>query len=417
MATPERLLVSALLIHKCKDELIKKGMTSSNIIKFKDEMAYLTRPGKLPGRKTFLSKFPNFKIARVPRSDVHNLIVLCTDNKVRQDFVKIMRTTTDEIRNSKDIPKVAQKMERELRKINSQLSNTVDIDVMDDIPGFLERYGDKRNKARKGITIGIPYGFTGVDKITGGLHPEELVAVVARLGVGKTFILCKMAANALVAKSDGSFFMLKINRNSIANRIFSIICYDLKKGKRKLSETLFNDQLNLARMSTKKVNRLIGEISTRIDNKLWVPEIKGKFSIEDAGRKIEILQPDIAFFDYFGLAVSDEGKTENWMQASAASNAAKSIARTYGIPFVLAAQLNRTGATTPRLEHIALTDSIGQDSDKAYVVTKKSKNRLNFHCQKFRGGEDDWQSILRWDVNRGRIEEDYMQDSSGNSNE
>ena len=105
------------------------------------------------------------------------------------------------------------------------------------------------------------------------------------------------------------------------------------------------------------------------------------------------------------------------MQASAASNAAKGIARTYGIPFVMAAQLNRTGATTPRLEHIALTDSIGQDSDKAYVVTKKSTNRLSFHCQKFRGGQDDWQSILRWDVNRGRIEEDYMQDSSGNYDE
>ncbi len=418
MATPERLLVSALLLYKCKDILIREGMTSDNISRYKDEMSYLTQPGVLPSENTFLAKFPKFKIVKVPRSDVEFLIKECLNNKVREDFVKIMRSTTNEVRDAKDIPKVAQNMERELRKINSQLSGTVDIDVMDDIAGFLARYKEKRKKARKGKTIGISYGFPGVDNITGGMNPSELISVIARLGVGKTWILCKLCASALVSKQDSVVFSLEMNVDSIASRIFSILCYDLRQGDKKLSTILFNDQLNLGRMTTKKVNRLIGDISKIIDNKLWVPEIKGKFSIEDAGRKIESLQPSIAFFDYFGLAVAEGGKVDNWMQASAASNTAKGIARTYGIPFVMAAQLNRTGATTPRMEHIALTDSIGQDSDKAYILTENSrKTRITMDCQKFRGGRDSWKAEIRWDVNKGRIEEDHIKDDNANDEE
>ncbi len=418
MATPERLLVSALLLHKCKDILIKKGMTSDNISRYEDEMAYLTQPGVLPSEKTFLAKFPRFKIVKVPRSDVEFLIKECLNNKVREDFVKIMRSITDEVRGSKDIPKVAQKMERELRKINSQLSGTVDIDVMDDLKGFFDRYKEKRKKARTGETIGISYGFPGVDLITGGMHATELISIIARLGVGKTWILCKLCAAALVSKRDAAFFSLEMNVDSIASRIFSILCYDLRKGDKNLSSILFNDQLNLGRMTTKKVERLIGDLSKIIDNKLWVPEIRGKFSIEDAGRKIEALQPGIAFFDYFGLAVTDGGKVDNWMNASAASNTAKGIARTYGIPFVMAAQLNRTGATSPRMEHIGLTDSIGQDSDKAYILTENSrKTRITFDCQKFRGGRDSWKLEIRWDVNKGRIEEDHMKDNNANEEE
>lgn len=393
-------------------------MTSDNIAKFTDEMAYLTQPGVLPSRRTFLSKFPRFKIVKVPRSDVERLIDLCINNKVREDFVVIMRSTTEEIRNSKDVPAVAKKMERALRKINNQLTGTVDIDVIGDLEGYLKRYKQKRKKAKSGKTIGIPYGFSGIDNLTSGMHPTELISVIARLGVGKTWILCKLAASALVSKKDVTFFSLEMGVDSIASRIFSILCYDLRKGDRKLSTILFNDQLNLGRMSTKRVDKLIGQLSQIIDNKLWVPEIRGKFSIEDAGRKIESLQPDIAFFDYFGLAVAEGGKIDNWMQASSASNTAKEIARTYGIPFVMAAQLNRTGATTPRLENVALTDSIGQDSDKAYVLTEnKRKTRLVMDCQKFRGGRDNWEATLRWDVNKGRIEEDHITDGSASKEE
>ena len=146
-----------------------------------------------------------------------------------------------------------------------------------------------------------------------------------------------------------------------------------------------------------------------IKGNLYVPDLRSRFSVSASKSKIEALEPDVCFFDYFGLAQQSAGKgMDNWTQAAEASRMCKETARIYDIPYVLGSQINRAGASAdqPKLEHISLTDSIGQDSDKVFILRPTGRRtRLQLICEKFRGSIDGWQLALDFQPNDGLIEE------------
>jgi replicative DNA helicase len=51
-------------------------------------------------------------------------------------------------------------------------------------------------RARDRRTIwGIPWGFSELDKLTGGIHSEEMTVFMARPGIGKTQFMGQIALN------------------------------------------------------------------------------------------------------------------------------------------------------------------------------------------------------------------------------
>ena len=414
---PERLLVSAILLHRNKEVLIKLNFGPENMVQYGEELQYLLALKRIPSTRTFKAKFPDFRIAKVDPTDLPQLVDLCRSNKVRRDLLLSLRKATNDVRNGEKPEKIATTLEHDIRKVNNLAHPTTDVDVLNNTELFLDIYKERRKKVKKGKIIGIPYGIASMDKVTGGMQENEMITVAARTSVGKTFLMCRFAASALVSGDDVAYFSLEMTWDQIASRIFTILSHDIQKGDVDLAQIIFNSKINLGQLSTKKVQRLLKEIKSKIKGNLWVPDIVGKFSISQAGRKIEQLNPRVVFFDYFGLAVSDGGKIDNWVQASESSNNAKEIARTYSLPFVIGAQLNRTGSTAPKIEHIAITDSIGQDSDKVYMLTRRRNNRLQVHCQKFRGGMSDWRVLLNWNVDMGMITESRFVSASNEEDE
>ena len=426
MATAESLLVSAVIKNRNKRELSKANFTSDNMAKYKDEMFFILESQNVPSSKAFKAKFPRFILQPIPDTDIPVLIKQCKDNKIKADLSKLLLDSASGIRNGEDPKKILFTLERQSRNIDSQFSNVEDIDVFGKMTTYFERYLEKRRKVKAGSTIGVPYGIKTIDKLAEGMHNKELITIAARTKVGKTWIMCKMAASAIMAGYPTLYLSLEMDWDAIANRIFSVISYELaiqsaKSKKRKDKEKeinsniLFNADLNLGKMDERKVAKILKEIKRNVKTSLYVPDIKGKFSIASSQRRIETLKPEIVFFDYFGLTQNgnSNGKgIENWVQASDASKLAKEIARTYNLPYVLGAQLNRTGAQadSPKLEHISLTDSIGQDSDKVFMLkTMGRRNRLQVICEKFRGGADGWKINLDFDVNKGRLVETGVQ--------
>ena len=401
---PEKLLISAVLLYDQRDKLIQKNFSPDNMVRYKDELFFIMNSKTIPSKKLFQSKFPRFKITKVAVSDLDNLVQMCRDNKLRQDVVVGLRKAVSSIRDGVDPYETALQVERAMRSANNQFSPTTDVNVFESTDAFMNIYNEKRKLVKAGKSIGVAYGLPGMDKVTGGMQDSEMITVAARTSVGKTFLMCLFCSSALIQGKDAIFFSLEMPWDQIAARIFTILSYRVQKGDVQLSEILFNSKINLAQISNKKMIRVLNHIRDKIKGNLVVPDITGKFSIEQSGRKIEQFQPRVAFFDYFGLAVGESGKIDNWVAASESSHMAKEISRTFRIPFVVGAQLNRTGASTPNINTIAITDSIGQDSDKAYILTANNR-RLRINCQKFRGGPSDWTSMVDWKVDSGKIEE------------
>ena len=430
MASAESLLISAILNNKSRREINRANFTSDNMARYKDHMFFILESKNIPSRKAFKAKFPRFSLSNdIPLTDIDNLVDQCKENKIKQDLSRLIVKAANDLKNNTEPVKIVASLEKGARDIDAQFSNTVDIDVMDNSEIFMRRYLEKRSKAVDGKTTGIPYGIPTVDKLTGGMQNKELITVAARTGIGKSWFCCKFASEALMEGFSVLYLTLEMDWDAIANRIFSVISYTeamrsvngkRKKNKKEAldSKVLTNNELNLGMLDERKVYKIIKNIKEKIRGSLYVPDIRGKFSIGMSQRKIELLEPDVVFFDYFGLTQqAGTGKgIDNWVQASEASRMAKEIARTYDIPYVLGAQINRSGASadSPRLEHIALTDSIGQDSDKVYMLKSMGRRkRLQMICEKFRGSYDDWIINFNFDPNNGNIEETSAQGIQG----
>ena len=421
MASPEHLLVNAVITSGNKNELNRSNFTSDNMAKYRDEMFFIMEHKNVPSKKTFKAKFPYFVVQSIPSSDIYALIAQCKDNKIKQDVSVLLVNCAKSMQNGDSPSLVLDRMEKKVREIGSQFGNIVDINIMDNMEIYFRRYLEKRDKVNKGSTIGVPYGIKTVDSLTGGMQAKELITIAARTKVGKTWLMCKMAATAIQNAHSSLYLSLEMDWDAIANRVFSIISYEIALGRAKSSSKkkkskdldkyiLHNNELNLAKISEKKVAKILKEIKEDVKASLYVPDIRGKFGISASQKRIEMLEPDCVFFDYFGLTQQNStGKgVENWVQASEASRLSKEIARIYDIPFILGAQINRTGAAAevPKLEHISLTDSIGQDSDKVYILKETGRrNRLQMICEKFRGSYDNWRVELDFDVNVGKLNE------------
>ena len=420
MPTPEALLISAVLTNKTKAPLAKANFTSDNMAKYSDEMFFILNHRTIPSRKVFKSKYREFIIHKVPSSDMEILIQQCKSNKIRLDTTKLLADTVKQLQYGKaNYEKILSNLEIESRNINAQFANVMDIDVMDNLDMYVRRYVDKRNKVKNNKTVGIPYGMKTLDRLTGGMQNKELITVAARTGIGKSWLMCNCGASAIMSGNTPLYLSLEMDWDAIANRIFTIISYELSRKRtsgsvkakktQDIEEVLLNDDLNLGRIDERKVVNFLKKIKQEITASLYVPDIRGKFSIAASQQRVQSLEPDVVFFDYFGLTQSGSLKNgdSGWAQAAEASHTAKEIARIYDIPYVLGAQINRSGANSERPEnkHIALTDSIGQDSDKVFILTAKQKKEIEIHCDKFRGSIDNWGIIIEFDVNRGKLDE------------
>ena len=427
MATPERLLISAIIRNKTKKVLNDKGFNSDNMVRCKDEMNFILTARNIPSKKAFKSKFPRFNILNVPESDMELLVDQCKTNKVKTDLTKSMLDASHKLNAGENPDVVLQHHIKSLRSVDLQFSDVKDINIMENMDTYMLNYAEKFEQMDSGKYFGIPYGFDYLDGVTGGMQPQELITIVARTGIGKTWVLCKFCSNAALAGYKAVYFSLEMDWQSITNRLFTIISWEIsqdkfnndgkkaKKRKGKIADILYNMDLNLGKIPTKKVGRIVKEIHQRIGESIIVPDIPGTFGVATSGQKIELLEPDVAFFDYFGqqsFGSGNRGASEGWQQAADASKLAKRIARTYNIPYVMGAQLNRAGANTkkPSLDQISLTDSVGQDSDKVFILIplENRNDKLHMVAEKFRAGEGNFRLVLDWDPNMGKVEQNNV---------
>ena len=107
---------------------------------------------------------------------------------------------------------------------------------------LVKRARDRAADPRK--IWGIPWGFAGVDALTGGIHSEEMTVMMARPGVGKTQLMGQFALNVaeyLLTPEGKRLYpnqvvKLVLCEMSAASFQQRIVCYRAKVGQRKVRE-------------------------------------------------------------------------------------------------------------------------------------------------------------------------------------
>ena len=214
---------------------------------------------------------------------------------------------------------------------------------------------------QKGEITGLATGFYEIDKLTSGLHENELIIIAARPAMGKTAFALNIATN--VAKSTDkavAIFNLEMNAEQLVTRMFSSL------------GQIDGNKLRSGRLDNNDWSKLSEGISRLADTNIYIDDTPG-VSIGDIRSKCRRLAASkeglaLVVIDYLQLISGSSKYAGNRQQeVSEISRSLKTMALELGVPVIALAQLSRAvegrDDKRPLMSDLRESGSIEQDAD------------------------------------------------------
>ena len=245
---------------------------------------------------------------------------------------------------------------------------------------------EERKKHKSAVT-GVPSGFTGLDRVTHGFQPSDLIILAARPSVGKTSFALNIVEHVMTnVETMGfgiGFFSLEMSRMQLVERLIS------SKARINLSRVRSGD---LERQEWTKLGQTFNSLSQSnllIDDssQLTIMEIRGKARQmkykfaemnKTSGKNIDL---KLIVVDYLQLIHSNIQTRRNGtreQEIADISRGLKALAKELNIPVVALAQLSRAveqRQDKPRLSDLRESGSIEQDADLVMFLHRQKPNR------------------------------------------
>ena len=245
---------------------------------------------------------------------------------------------------------------------------------------------EERKKHKSAVT-GVPSGFAGLDRVTHGFQPSDLIILAARPSVGKTSFALNIVEHVMTNVETMSFgigfFSLEMSRMQLVERLIS------SKARINLSRVRSGD---LERTEWTKLGQTFNSLSQSnllIDDssQLTIMEIRGKARqmkykfaemSKTSGKNIDL---KLIVVDYLQLIHSNIQTRRNGtreQEIADISRGLKALAKELNIPVVALAQLSRAveqRQDKPRLSDLRESGSIEQDADLVMFLHRQKPNR------------------------------------------
>ncbi|MCI9233641.1 MAG: replicative DNA helicase [Bacilli bacterium] len=213
----------------------------------------------------------------------------------------------------------------------------------------------------RGEVTGLATGYYELDKVTSGLHPNELIIIAARPAMGKTALAVNLAVNIAQQNNKSvALFNMEMGAEQLAMRMLSsagqIDGYKLRNGR-------------LEHNDWKRVNEAISRLS---ETQIFIDDTPG-MTIGEIRAKCRRLASSenglgIVIIDYLQLISGSAKYAGNRQQeVSEISRSLKTLAMELEIPVIALAQLSRSvegrDDKRPLLSDLRESGSIEQDAD------------------------------------------------------
>jgi replicative DNA helicase len=236
------------------------------------------------------------------------------------------------------------------------------------------------------------------DLMDGGLGPGELGVIVAPSGVGKTWILTAIGADAVKRGLSVVHYSMELSEHYVGAR------YD----------TVFT-QIPSTELKERKdeVKHKIESLQGKLLIKYFPP--KG-VSVKKLNQHIEKMmvsgnKPDLIIVDYADLLLSDSNKTDStYAEQGGVYIDLRGMSGALEIPIWTASQTNRSAIDSEVIEADKIADSYAKVMNADFIMSwsRKSKDKLNdtarAHIMKNRFGPDGITFPCKMNTNTGYIE-------------
>jgi replicative DNA helicase len=218
----------------------------------------------------------------------------------------------------------------------SQRHARSDFSLLRDI---LSEYMNKLDQLheRRGTIVGVPTGFSALDRLTGGLQKSDLIILAARPAIGKTSMALTMAHNtAIKHQRSVAIFSLEMSKEQLVQRFLSM---DAGIDQQRLRTGFIEDD---------EWERIVYAMGTLSEANIWIDDTASISTVEMRSKARRLMAErgiDLIIVDYLQLMQSMSGsgrRNENRVQEiSEISRNLKGLARELNVPVLALAQLSR----------------------------------------------------------------------------
>jgi replicative DNA helicase len=223
---------------------------------------------------------------------------------------------------------------------------------------------------REDALVGIPSGFTKLDRLTSGWQKSELVIIAARPSMGKTAFALSMARNMSIDHGKNvAIFSCEMSSIQLVNRLI-------------IAETdIPGDKIKNGRLSEEEWKQLDTRIKKLVQAQIFIDDTPA-ISIFELRAKCRRLMAqhklDIVIVDYLQLMSGPENAGSREQEVSTISRSLKSIAKELNVPILALSQLNRSvemrgGTKRPLLSDLRESGAIEQDADMVVFIHRQDK--------------------------------------------
>ncbi|MGX7331503.1 replicative DNA helicase [Aerococcus sanguinicola] len=218
---------------------------------------------------------------------------------------------------------------------------------------------EELSKQHEAVT-GIATGYPDLDKMTTGLHPDELIILAARPGVGKTAFVLNIAQN-ISTKQNGrvAIFSLEMGAESLVNRM---LCAE---------GSIDANRLRTGRLEPQEWSDLVVAMGALGESEIYIDDTPG-IRVTDIRAKSRRLKQekgdlDLIVIDYLQLIEGSRRSENRQQEVSEISRQLKKLAKELSVPVIALSQLSRSVEQRqdkrPVLSDIRESGSIEQDAD------------------------------------------------------
>lgn len=276
---------------------------------------------------------------------------------LRKVIVDLSESLSSAYQGDVSISDIISKTEKSMLDISNQNTGTGFRNVADILDTHMQMV--ETRSQTDGVVTGLSTGFDGLDKITTGLHEDNLIILAARPAMGKTALALNIAQYiAVKEKKPVAIFSLEMGAESLIERMLAaegmVEGYHLKTGN----------------LSVEEWSRLVHAQGNLYDAPIFVDDTAGiRISeIRSKARKLaqEMGGLGVIIIDYLQLITGSKG--ENRQQVvSEISRELKILAKDLRVPVIALSQLSRAVEQRqdkrPMLADLRESGSIEQDAD------------------------------------------------------
>ena len=318
------------------------------------------------GGKTYLMKIAD----AVPSTkNVESYIRIIIDKYYLRTLMITARDILDATNNGNDSPDslldLAEQKIYDIRrgKSTSGPAKVSDI-VMSDVFERLKKLASADPKEKEQY-IGIPTGFSYLDKVLGGgLHRSDFIVIGARPAMGKTSFALNVARNIAMKGRKVLFFSLEMSKEQLAQRVIST------------EARIISNRLRTGDITDADWEKLGLALQNLVNCELYFDDTANINVPEMKARALRMKDVDCIVIDYLQL-MSGTKRTDNRVnEVSEITRGLKMMAKDLNIPVVTCSQLSRgvaksNGDHRPQMTDLRESGTIEQDADIVLMLHRE----------------------------------------------